>query len=171
MNIELTKWTKTKDVIPLLDVDTINGFLEKLPEVQLKKPILDFTLKEFGELLEDEEAYIRKLFNTRRLFTALGRLKSYRRQMKEINAFLKLYEMPQTKEERAAAQGIIFPDMVTKMVLSVIKFFGYKSIWRAERVKLRTYLMIFQEEASGMMYQRKYNDIINAQIKANSKKK
>lgn len=169
--MKLTKWTKTKDIIPLLTKDQMESFLEQLPEVPLKKPILDMTIKEFGILVEDEEAFVRKILRARRLFVALGRLKSYKRQMKELTTFLKLYDIPSTREEKAAAYGIMFPDMITKMILSVIKFFGFKSLWRAERVKLKTYLIIFQEEASGMLFQKKYHEIINAQLKSNSKKK
>lgn len=169
--MRLTKWTRTKDVLPLLDKEKLDYILENIPEVKLKKPILNMTLKEFGELIDDEDSYITNLLSARRLFTALGRLKSYRRQMKELNSFFKLYDMPQSKEEKAAAQGIVFPDLVTKMVLSCVKFFGFKSIERALRVKLKTYLMIFQEEASGMLFQKRYHDIINAQMKLNNKKR
>lgn len=161
----INKRTKTKKILPYLDEKQVEDIINQIPEVALPTPILELSIGEFGALLDDEETYIKNLLNEKYLFDALGKLKSFKRQMEELTNFLKLYEVKQTKEEKQAAVGVVFPDFAARMLLTVTKFFGLKSFDEAEKVKLSNYLLILQDEVSSMQYQRNYQNIINQQMK------
>lgn len=161
----INKRTKTKKILPYLDEKQVEDIINQIPEVALPTPILELSIGEFGALLDDEETYIKNLLNEKYLFDALGKLKSYKRQMEELTNFLKLYEVKQTKEEKQAAVGVVFPDFAARMLLTVTKFFGLKSFDEAEKVKLSNYLLILQDEVSSLQYQRNYQNIINQQMK------
>lgn len=161
----INKRTKTKKILPYLDEKQVEDIINQIPEVALPTPILELSIGEFGALLDDEETYIKNLLNEKYLFDALGKLKSFKRQMEELTNFLKLYEVKQTKEEKQAAVGVVFPDFAARMLLTVTKFFGLKSFDEAEKVKLSNYLLILQDEVSSLQYQRNYQDIISQQIK------
>lgn len=167
----ITKKTKTRDVLPLLTKETFEELLEQVPEVKLKKPLINLPIRKFCEIISDEEAYVAKLLKQRNALKAFGMLKSYRNQMKAITLFIKKYEIKQTQEEKQAAQGIDFPDMVTKIYLTIIKFFGYKTFFAAGFVPFSYYLMILQDEASSLKFQRAYSDIIKQQMRLKESKK
>lgn len=170
MFVKLNKWSKTKDILPLLDKEKLEYILSQVEEVPLKKPILEMSIRKFGAIVNNEEEFIAKLLKKRRLFKALGLLKSYKRQMNEIVSFFKMYDIKQTKEEKQAAIGIVFPDLVSRMLLTVTKFYHLKSMKQAERRTVSEYLIVFQEESSSLMYQRNYNNILNMQMKQKPKK-
>lgn len=165
MLIKLTKRTKTRDILPVLSKEQLEDFMSKVPEVPLRKSILNMKIRQFGKIVDDEEAFINKLLSKRRLFKALGLLKSYKRQMNELTKFIKMYEVKQTQEEKAASNGIIFPDLVSHMLLTLTKFYHLKSMKQAEKMTVSEYLIVFQEEASGLLYQRKYSEIMQAKNK------
>lgn len=167
----INKKTKTKDILPIITLVQLDELIDQVEECPLDKSILEMSLAEFQAVIEDEEKFILSLLSEKYLFKALGKLKSYKRQMKEITNFLKMYDSKQTKEEKQAAIGIVFPDLVSKMLLTVTKFFHLKSFEEAEKVPVSSYLLIFQDEASSMLYQKAYNNIISEQIKQKNKKK
>ena len=78
---------------------------------------------------------------------------------------MKMCEIPQSKEEKAAAINIKFPDMIARMLLTVTQFFHLQSFKEAEEIKLADYLLIMQEQYSSAMYQRNYQKIINQRTK------
>lgn len=171
MLVRLDKKSKTKKVLPLLSAEDIEEIMKQIDEVPLETPILEMTIAQFSAVVDDESTFIEDILTKEKyLFNALGRLKSYKRQMNELTNFFKLYDIKQTKEEKQAAVGVVFPDMLSKMLLTVTKFFGLKSFDEAEKVKLSAYLMIFQDESSSALYQRNYNNIINQQMKQKQKK-
>lgn len=167
----ITKRTKTKDVLPFINKENIDYILENVPEVELKKSIMNMTIEEFSEIILNEEAFILAFLKEKRAFKAFGKLKSYRKQMDDIQKFMKLYDIKQTNEEKQAANGIIFPDMVSRMLITVTKFFSLKSFDEAKKVKISDFLMIFQDENSSIQYQRAYSDILKAQQKIKNKGK
>ena len=165
MLIKLSKRTKTRDILPVLTKEQLEDFMSKIPEVPLKTPILSMKISEFSKIIDDEEAFVNKILSKRRLFKALGLLKSYKRQMNELTKFIKMYEVKQTQEEKAAAVGILFPDLVSYMLLTVTKFYHLNSMKQAEKMKVSEFLIVFQEDSSGLLYQRNYNKIMQAKNK------
>ena len=171
--MRVDKRTKTKKILPFLTDELVNELLEKLPEVDLDKSIMNMTIEEFSTIIEDENAFIDKLIKEKYLFTAFGKLKSFKRQMKEITNFIKMYEIKQSQDEKQAAIGIIFPDLVSRMLLTVTKYLSLHSLEEAKHIKVSEYLIIMQDEASSLMYQRNYSDILSkkADLKNKNKRK
>lgn len=151
--------------------EDIEEVMKQIDEVPLEKNIFDMTIGEFIELAKDETSFIERIITKEKyLFNALGKLKSYQRQMTQLTNLLKMYDVKQSKEEKQAAIGVVFPDFDDKMLLTVTKFFSLHSFDEARKVKLVDYLVVFQDEASSMLYQRNYSNIINMQMKQKPKK-
>ena len=153
----------------MLSKENIDTLLEKVDEVPLKKPIMNMTINEFGLIIQDEETFVLSFFKKRRLFKAIGLLKSYKRQMTEIANFVKQYDVKQTKEEQAAAIGINFPALYSRILITLVKFFNLKSFKEAGKKKVVDWMTIFQDEASSLKYQKTYSDIISQQQKQKKK--
>lgn len=167
--MQITRHTKTKNVLPLLTKETLEELLQKVPPVPLKKPLLKMTVGEFAEILEDETLYIANILSARKAFKAFGRLKQFRIELEQIQKFMKLYDHQPTQEEKAAENGIMFPSFGQRLLIDCVKFFGLKSFREAEKVPLSEWLTIFQSEASAVLYQRNYNKIIENKQKSKNK--
>lgn len=170
--MKITKRTKTRDVAPFLNKESIEELIEKVPEVDaFKKSIMDMTIEEFSDVIMNEDALVEGFLKEKYLFNAIGKLKSYKRQMESITKLFKLYEIKQTPEEKQAAVGIVFPDIISKMMLTASKLTSLTPLEAAKKMLVQEYLMIYQDEASSLMYQRAYSDIINKQMKLKEKGK
>lgn len=169
--MQITKRTKLKHLLPLLaDKERIDSVLEQIEEYPLKKDVISMTVGEFSEIVLDEEKFIASLLlPNERAYKALGRLKNYKRQMKQLLDWIKKFQVKQTQDERAAAQGIQFPDMCSRILIVVTEFFHLKSFKEAEDVPLADYLLILQEQSTSIQYQRAYNKLL--ELKQKSKKK
>lgn len=167
--MKITKRTKTKDILPLLTQDTLKELLEKVPAMPLKKPVLAMTVGEFGEIVEDEDAFVAKLLKHRKALKAFGLLKQYKQEMEALAKFFKLYDTKKSQEETAAAKGIIFPNLAQRMLIDVVKWFNLNNTEAAEKVKLSDWLTFWMDEASSALYQRNYQKILEQ--KHNSKRK
>lgn len=164
--MKIDKHTKLKHIIPLLTEQRLNDLIDQVEEYPLKQNLLDFTIKQFGEITLDQEKYLSTLLApNQKALVALGKLKSFKRQLQEISNFMKMCEIPQSKEEKAAAVNIKFPDPIARMLITVTQFFHLKSFKEAEEIKLADYLLIMQEQYSAAMYQRNYQKIINQRTK------
>ena len=169
--MKITKRTKTKQIKPFLTKELVEELLELVPEVDLEKNIMDMTIEEFSDVILNEDEFINKILNEKYLLVAFGKLKSYKNQMANITKLFKLYEIKQSQEEKQAAIGIIFPDLISKMMLTAAKFTNSTPLEAAKKMLVQEYLMIYQDEASSLMYQRAYSDIINKQMKLKEKGK
>lgn len=169
--MQITKHTKTKHVLPLLTKETMEELLQKVPPVPLKKPLLKMTVGEFSTLLDDETQYIANILSAWNAFKAFGRLKQFRIELEQIQKFMKLYDHQPTQEEKAAENGVVFPNFGQRMLIDCVKFFGLKSFKEAEKVPLSEWLTIFQSEASSVLYQRNYQRIMEQKQKAKNNKK
>lgn len=161
--------TLTRDVLPLLSKELLEELLEKVPAMPLKKPVLAMTVGEFGEIVEDEDAFVTKLLKHRKALKAFGRLKQYKQEMEAIAKFFKLYDVRRTADESNAAKGITFPNLGQRILIDCVKWFSLKSMEEAEKVKLSAWLTMWQDEAANMLYQRQYMNIMDAKNKAKRK--
>ena len=167
--MRITNKTLTRDILPLLTQDTLKELLEKVPAMPLKKPVLAMTVGEFGEIVEDEDAFVAKLLKQRKALKAFGMLKQYRQELEGIAIFLKLYEYHKTQVENAAAKGITFPNLGQRMIIDCVKWFHLQSTEAAENVKLSDWLTFWMDEASAALYQRNYSKILEQKSKAKRK--
>lgn len=170
--MKITRRTLTKDILPLLTEERLEEVLEQVQEVPLRKPLLSMSIREFGEIVSDEETFLLSLVKqNRRALRFLGRLKSYRKAMDSLNRFIKTFDVEQTAEEKAAAKGVLFPNFQQRMLLTCAKFFGYKSLEEAGGCRLADYLTIFQDEASAMLFQRRHAKLLEQKYKSKNKRK
>lgn len=167
----INRKTKTKHVLPLLTKETLEDLLAKIPAVPLRKPLLQMTVGEFADILEDETQYIANILGCRRALKAFGRLKQFRTELEQIQKFMKLYDHQPTQEEKAAERGVRFPSFGQRMLIDCVKFFGLHSFKEAEKTPVSEWLTIFQSEASAVLYQRNYNKIMENKQKLKSKAK
>ena len=167
--MKITKRTKTKDILPLLTQDTLKELLEKVPAMPLKKPLLAMTVGEFGEIVEDEDAFVAKLLKHRKALKAFGMLKQYKKEMEALSKFFKMYEIKKSQEETAAAKGITFPNLGQRMIIDCVKWFHLQSTEAAEKVKLSDWLTFWMDEAANMLYQRNYQKILEQKNQAKRK--
>ena len=168
--MKITSKTKTKYILPLLDADRLKSLLDEVPAVPLEKTLLSMTIREFSDVLADEENFIKKILGHRKALTALGMLRSYREQAENIGKFMKMYDHKKTPEEEQAAKGVVFPDFAARMMADCVRFFHLKSFDEAEKCKVSDWLTIFQIEGSQNLFQRRFNDIINEKQKRKHKK-
>lgn len=170
--MQITKRTRMRELLPLLvNKERIDSLLEQTEEYTLDKNILSMSIGEFIEIVTDEEKFISTLMRPReRAYKALGRLKSYQRQMRELLAWMKKLQVKQTNQEKSAAFNILFPDFCSRMLITVTEFFHLKSFKEAENVPLADYLLILQDQSTSIQYQRAYNRIMELEQKAKKKK-
>lgn len=168
--MQITNKTLTRDILPLLTQDTLKELLEKVPAMPLKKPVLAMTVGEFGEIVEDEDAFVAKLLKHRKALKAFGLLKQYRQEMEALSKFFKLYDTKKTQEETAAAKGIVFPNLAQRMLIDCVRWFHLNSTEEAEKVKFSEWLTLWQDEASSALYQRNYSRILEQKHKVKNGK-
>lgn len=168
--MRITKWTKTKDVLPLLNETNMQQLIDRIPPYPYKS-VLTMQISEFGELIEDEMSYITKniFLKHRRFLKAFGMMKDLKSQMDSLGKFIEKFNKKQTPEEKQAARGILFPSFVQRMLLDVVKFFHLNSFEEAEKMKVCDWLLVFQAESSNNLYQFNYQKILEQ--KADLKKK
>ena len=163
--MRITKKTKTKDILPLLTAKRLDELLELVPECD-NKSIFSMTIGEFGNFINDEESFISDfLAKEKNALKAFGTIKAWRNQMKSLTTFMKKFEIPKTSEEANAANGILFPDFVMRMLLTCANFFNLKNLKEAESIPVSDWLAVFQDEASRAQYQAKYNKLIEQKNK------
>lgn len=167
--MRITRKTLTRDILPLLTQETLKELLEKVPAVPLKKPVLAMTIGEFGEIVDDEDTFVAKLLKHRKAFKAFGLLKQYKQEMEALAKFFKQYEIKRTPEEEAAAKGVLFPNLIQRMIIDCVNWFHLSSTKEAEKVKLSEYLTFWMNEAANMLYQRNFQKLLEQ--KHNNKRK
>lgn len=169
-NIRITNRTKTKDILPLLNAKNIERLLDAVPEYPLETAILSLEIKDFAAILEDEESFISRLLNEKRALVAFGRLKQYRKEIKQFADFIKLYDFKESNEEEQAKKGIVFPNMSMRMMSDCVRFFGLSSFEEAEHKKVNEWLAVFQNDAANALYTRRIHEIYEKKSKQKKKR-
>lgn len=160
----ITRRTKTKDILPFLNDSTIQQILDAVDEVPLDKPLLEMTIAEFAETMEED--YVLSFLKEKYVWKAFGKIKSLKRQTEEITKFLKMNEVKPSKDQESAAIGVVFPDFVQQMLLTVTEYFHLSSFDEAEKVKLSNYMLIQQKQSAEMKFKQNYDRIIEMRTKA-----
>lgn len=169
--MRITKRTKTAALLPLLTKEKLDELLEKVEQVPLEKTLMSMTISEFDGVINDEDNFLLSLINDNPVaLVFLGKLKSFRTQIDGLNSFFKRLEVKMSPEETAATKGVMFPDIIQKMLLTCCSFFHLKSFEEAESCKVSDYMLIYQNEAASAQYQRNYQKIMEQKQKNKSKK-
>lgn len=166
----ITKKTKFKDVCPLLNENNFEKFLSLIPEHPLEKDIISMTIGEFSEIVLNENKYIQNLLKpNEKVLVCCGKLRSFRRQMKNITDYLQKMSIPQSLEEKMAGKDVEAPDFISRMLIDVTKFFNLHSFAEAEQIKVCDYLLILQDQVATAKYNRNYQKIIEQKSKTKKK--
>lgn len=159
--MQITARTRTKDLVNVLNESNVRELLDKVQPVPLEKTLMDMTIAEFADLMADEEGYILNvILNEKRALRAFGRLKQYRTEMESISKFMKMYDAKRSADEERAAKGILFPNIVQRMLIDCVRFFHLHSFDDAGKIKVSEWLTVFQDDASQAAYHRNYSKII-----------
>lgn len=162
----ITRRTKTKEILPFLNDSTIQQILDAVDEVPLEKPLLEMTIAEFAETMEED--YVLSFLKEKYLWKAFGKIKSLKRQTEEITKFLNMNNIKPSKDQESAAIGVVFPDMVEQMLIRVTEFFHLRSFDEAENVKLSNYLLIHQKDSSEAKFKHQWDRLIEMKSKQRS---
>ena len=160
----ITKRTRTRDLLPLLDRDGVERLLDAVEEVPLDKPLIEMTIAEFAEATG--EGYIGSLMRERYAWRAFGKLKSLKRQSDEIERYLGANEVKPSKEHERAAIGVEFPDAVEQMLMTVCEYFHLGSFDEAEKVKISNYMLIQRKQSAEMKYRHQWDAIMEQKNRA-----
>lgn len=165
MDIKITRRTKTKDILPLLNEDSFKRLLDAVPEYPLETSIFSMRIRQFADILEDETEFIALLLKHKRLLVAVGRVKQYKKEVESLSKFLKMYDYQQTNEEKRAGHGIVYPSMAQRMLTDCVRFFNLKSFEEAEEKTVSDWLTVFQSDAATALYQRKLHEAFEKKMK------
>ena len=159
----ITKRTKTRDILPLLNEERMKTLIDAIPEYPLEKPLLEMTIGEFIDVLDD--GYALKYLKERRAYKAFGKMKSFKNQLEAITNFLEMNNVDADNDQRAAANGVQFITFEENMLYTTAEFFHLKSFDEAEKVKLSNYLLINKKNTSETKYQYNLNKIMERKQK------
>lgn len=159
--------TLTQTVLPFLDEKAFDELMAKCDEVPLEKSLLDMTCGEF--ILTLDENYPLTFFKETYLMDCIGKLKSYKSQMEQIEQYMKLNEFKTSSEEERAKIGIHFPSFAERILLTVTEFFHLHSFDEAEKIPFSNYLVVMNAKNADSKYERNYNQIIENKAKMNKK--
>ncbi len=144
-------------MLPLLNEERLKELVERVPPVPLKKSLLDMTCGEFIEAMD--EGYVLRLLKARRIVKALGRYRQYLSELEIITNYMKRYEVAQTSEEKAAAQGVAFPSIGERILVESVRHYHLHSTAEAEKLPLADWLLCFKDEGSKAQYQHRLSEI------------
>lgn len=165
--MNITKRTLTSTVLPFLTKDEFENILEKCEEVPLDKSLFHMTCGEFIKSLDD--SFVEDIFKERYILDVFGKLKTYKREMDQIERYLKKNEFKPTADEERATQGIHFPSFPERILMTVTEYFHLKSFEEAENIPFSNYMIIINAKNADSKYERQYNRIMENKAKMKNK--
>ena len=146
--MRITKKTKLSDLLPFFNFEeVIKEIYDKVPEKPPEKSLFSLTVREFIEAT-DEEYYKTFLKPQKRLkrvtvFEAFGKLKSYYKELENIQRFLKQNEIK---------------------LLTLSKHFN-KPTSEIENMPISEYFLLYKQTSANNKFQQNYNRIIEQKLK------
>lgn len=163
----ITKRTKTKDVLPFLTKERLELLINDVPEVPLKKPILSLTCGEFIQCLDDD--YVLGFLQQKRALKAFGMVKSFRRQMEEINKYLQANKVSESAEMKQASINVQFPTIGQSILMTVTEYLHLDRIEKAADVPLSEFLMIQRKQSAENKFSVNHSKILEQKNKQKQK--
>lgn len=156
--MKVTKKTRVGELLPLLNEERMRQLSQEVPAQPLERPLLKMTCGEFIAALD--EGYAMSFFGRReRALVAFGRYRQFLTEMEGVTAYIRRYEVEQSGEEKAAAQGVSFPTLQERILLDCVRFYHLHSTMEAERLPIADWLLTVKSEGSAAQYQRKLSKI------------
>ena len=173
--MKITKKTLTKAVLPLLTPERVEYIVQNIPTYPLEKQVLNMTVGEFLECCQPE--YTERLLAEPLAYKAFGRVAQLRKELAQVQAFIKKFDIPMSADEKAASAGIEWVDASVRMCLDAIRWGivnpseGEEMLEAAERVKLTTWLATMQDNACKAQFERNMAKIRERAMKAKGGRK
>lgn len=155
--------TFTISVMPYITKEQFDKLVEQCDEVPLDKSLFDMSCGEFIQSMEEE--FILNIFNEEYLFDAIGKYKTYKSEMDQIDQYLRLNEFKLSAEEERAQLGINFPSFPERILLTVTEFFHLHSFKEAEKIPFSNYLIVINSKNADTKYERQYHKIMEQKNK------
>ena len=158
--------TKTGDILRILDRDMFEELMDKVPEVELEKPLLEMTVGEFLTITQDPDSKVTEMLETEsNALRAFGMVKRLKSELDGIFKFLKMNEIEENADVKAAKATVVFPTFEEQMLLDCVEAFHLHSMDEAEEVKLTDILVWKKAKSASEKFECKYNKIIEAKNK------
>lgn len=159
----ITKRTKTAEILPFLNKDTLEQLLLQIEPFPLKKTVIQMTLREYFACLDG--TYVAELLKERRAYKAFGMLRQMRMEMEQIAKILKQNKIEESAEQKQARFGVSFPSSEECILIDVCKFFNLKSLEDAGKVRVAEWLMIHRYQSATNKFEYNYNRIMTSKAK------
>lgn len=163
----IDKRTKTADILPFLTKERLEQLVDEVPEMPLNKPILSMTCGEFIECLDDD--YVLGFLKQRKALKAIGMVKSYKRQMDEINKYIQANRVKETPEMKQAGVNVQFPTFGQSILMTVTEYLHLDRIEKAADVPLSEYLMIQRKQSAENKFSVNHSKILEQKNKQKQK--
>lgn len=151
--MKIDKHTKFKKIAPLITDENLEDVLQQAICKPLAVPVVEMSIAEFASVTSGE--YEREIMKQKYAFEVLGQMKQLRKEVADLNRLVERLTPPETIEEKAAKNGVIFPDLPTRMVLDILdRFPAIKSFDEAEQHSVAEWLVIFKARCASENYQR-----------------
>lgn len=167
--MEITADTPTIQVLPLLNDEYLEELMEKLPARAMRKSIFEMTCGEFIQTLDDD--YWRTFFQEETIGAAIGHLKTWKEDMRNLDKYLKMNEITETQDEKSAKRGVVFPTFAEEILLTVAEFFHCRTLDEAEEVPFSNYLIVQKQKSAQAKFERNLQKVFDAKSKAKRGKK
>lgn len=147
--MRITKKMKWRYIEPLLNETNFDKVLAQCPERPLKKKIIELNCGQFISLMNNDVKMLAKIIGKPRYaIEMLGRMKSLKRQMEEISAYLTANDYKQDAMIEKAAAGVRFPTPSERILLDVQQRYGLHSLNDAEKAPLTDYLLMAKDQTA-----------------------
>lgn len=157
--VKITNKTTVGEALPFLKGEHLEELLKICDPIPLKKPVISMTLGEFLECLDDN--YYQTFFEDYQelLVVAIGRVNQFKKEMEDISKVMKLNEVTESAEEKAAKNGIVWPSFQENMLCNALDWFHLHSLDDAENIPLSNYLVYARKVAAEAKFERQLNQI------------
>ena len=157
--MQITNQTTIAEATPFINGEHLKTLMEsdKITPLPLEKSVFSMTIGEFIECLSDD--YTMKFFSNPDdiLVLAIGRLKTFKQEIENVNKIMSLNEIKLTNEEKAAQRGVIFPSFGETILCEAVEYFNLHSLDDAEKIPLSNYLIMKRKKSAEALYQRNLN--------------
>lgn len=152
--LDITNETTIREAAPYLKPDHIKTLMEKADEMPLYPPVYGYTVGEFVEALDRDQASEFLKDPDKPLMVALGEMKAFNRQMEEIVKVMEANNPKLSGDEEAAKKGVVFPSVGESILIECCEWFHLHSLDEAENIRLSNYLVMRRGKTAETLYER-----------------
>lgn len=171
--MQITKRTRTKDMLPLLNEERLSYVLENIEPYPLEKKVIDMTIGEFLETMDAD--YSLRFLEEKRAYKAFGMMRSFRDEVEQVAKLIEKFSVGMEDDERQAMRGIDFPTAKERILLDTREWFGLRCLegdgkrYGATDVPLAEYILMLKDKSATARFERNRAKLQERKLKANGK--